>query len=380
MRILILASPWLGGSGTVGLELAKELSNKHFVVFLSFDYPYRISYERNFVFFSIVPFTYSLFPYPLYHSSLITHIVDLVQRYKIDIIHAHYSIVFGESAGYSKMMIRDILGKKVKFILTFHGTDLIGFNFEKIGETPFKSINQFLIDTADKITTASNFMKNLILQNYKVNPNKIKVIPNFVNTGIFKKERDFDEREYIIHCSNFRKVKRAEKVFKSFLMIKDKINPKTKLVFIGQGPDREKIEKEVREKNISDKVIFKELKSPEDMSYFLNKSLVAVYPSLFENFSLSILEAMSCGVPVVATKVGGIPEVLNNENGFLIKNIKKPEKEITKAILEIISNRKKWETLSKNAEKTAKNFSTDKIIKEYEDVYKEIRKNKTYVL
>lgn len=374
MRILIIGSPWLGGSGTVAFNLAKNLSLKHFVVFLSFDFPYRKIDKTNFMLVNAIPFKYPLFPHPIYHSSLISSLIEIVKKFRIELIHSHYSLVFGEAGGLGKIMIKTLYDKDIKFVLTFHGTDLVGFNFDNLGETPFKNINQYLISVADKVTTVSNFAKSIILRNYKVREDKISVIYNFFDENVFYRYTEFEERKYIIHVSNFRKVKQADKVLKAFVLVKNKIPKHIKLLFVGDGPEKKKLISFVKEKNLMDRVSFRKIFDPHKLNEILNESLVSVYPSLFENFPLSILESMACGTPVIANYVGGIPELINEECGYFIKNIKQPEKEIAKGILKIVNDKNKWSLYSYTAFERAQMFTSKRIIKEYEGLYKNLIK------
>lgn len=368
MKILIVASPWIGGSGTLGYELAEHLSHKHKSYFVSFDFPYRQSGKSNLLLINTVPATYSLFSYPLYQTSLTERIVEIVNRYKIDLIHAHYSIVFGESAIIAKRILSH-QRKKIKVVLTFHGSDAVGFSPENPGKEIFEETNKWLISEADAVTTPSNWMANFIKKTYKVK-NPLLKVSNFYDNKTFTKTGGFADRKYFIHVSNFRAVKRPLEAVKAFDLIADRLD-NIQLVMIGKGPEKETVRDYLKRMPVKN-VILKGIINKEELKRFYNQSLALILPSTFENFPLTILEAAACGTPAIVTNVGGLSEaVIDQKTGFLIKNTKDPIREIAQRMLEVRKPRL-WHSLSDKAVRHVKRFTKEMVVPQFEKIYQQI--------
>jgi len=366
----MVASPWLGGSGTVGFELAKELSKNHQVYFLSYDFPSRGAKapQDHFMFFNMVPATYALFPHPLYTTSLTERIVNIVKRYDIDVIHAHYGIVFGESAITAKKILES-QGRNVKVVITFHGTDIVGLNPEAPGENAFASINQFMIAESDAVTVASQLMQDMIADTYEVFKGKMYVIRNFYDSTIFYNSH-FVKRKYILHASNFRKVKRPIEIVKAYQKIcRNKNIPR--LVMVGDGPEKEKVANYIK-KNRIPRIMLLPQKSQRDIAKLLNNSVASILASSFENAPMIILESFACGTPVVAVDAGGIGELIRDgKNGYLVRNKLYPADEMAKKLKEII-NDDAWDIKSKYAEEDVASCKLSTIAKQYVMVYKKV--------
>lgn len=367
MKILIVASPWLGGSGTLAYELAESLSSRHQTYFLSFDYPVRQPKKQSFLFINIVPATYAIFSSPLYQTSLAERIVEICKKYEIDLIHAHYSIVFGEAAVEAKKILQS-QGKKIRLVLTFHGTDAVGFNPQNPGQETFKNINHWLMEESDLITTPSLWMKEFVENFYK--PKKpINVVPNFYDDEVFKCHNDLAGRSYFIHVSNLRKVKRPLEAVKAFADARGKLPKDIKLLIVGEGPETDTM-KDCIDKNEIQNVIIRGRIEKDELAELYNQSLGLILPSAFENQPLAILEAAACGCPAIGTNVGGVSEILQDEvTGFVIKNTQSPHEEIAKRMTEIANDPILWQTLSDNAISFAQNFTKDKTVKLYENLY-----------
>lgn len=365
MKILIVASPWLGGSGILAFELAENLSDQHQVYFLSFDYPSRQPKKNNLLVVNVVPATYAIFSSPLYQTSLTERIVEICKKYQIEIIHAHYSIVFGEAAVEAKKILQS-QGKKIKLVLTFHGTDAVGFKPQNPGTETFKNINRWLIEESDLVTTPSLWMKQFMEKFYQ--PKKaLVVVPNFYDDEVFKCNHDFSTRQYFIHVSNLRKVKRPLEAVKAFRIAQDKL-VRVKLLIVGEGPEKDTIKEYIERENVEN-VIVREKANKDELAQLYNQSLGLILPSAFENQPLAILEAAACGCPTIATNVGGVSKiVLDGVNGFVVKNVQNPEIEISKRMIELI-NPLLWQKLSNNAVSFAQNFTKDKTVKLYENLY-----------
>ncbi|HZW38858.1 MAG TPA: N-acetyl-alpha-D-glucosaminyl L-malate synthase BshA [Ignavibacteriaceae bacterium] len=374
MKIGITCYPTYGGSGVVATELGKELAQKgHEVHFISYALPFRLNHFMENIFFHEVEMSsYPLFEFPLYSLALASKMVEVAKYENLDLLHVHYAIPHASSAFLAKEMLKGT--KDLKVTTTLHGTDitLVGL------EPSFLPLVKFSIEASDGVTAVSRFLKEKTLTNYDINK-EIDVIPNFVNTELFRPREDDSFRKnlaskgekLLIHTSNFRQVKRVqdtililEKVVKEF--------PLVKLLLVGDGPERSDCERLSRELGLYDKVRF--LGKQEALVDILAASDVFLIPSQSESFGLAALEAMSCGLPVVSSSVGGLPELIkHNESGFIAEfgDIDR----MSKYVIELLCNDKKYEMFSQNARKRAvENFDTSKVIPLYEEHYKSILK------
>ena len=376
MKILITASPWMGGSGTVGIQLANELAKQHQVYFLSFDFPKRGSNEpKNLVFYNFTTFSYALFPYPLYTESLAEKMLDIVKRHEIDLIHAHYSLVFGTSAILAKQFLRHH-NKEVPVVVTMHGTDAVGFDPGRGGEYhDFENLNSFIVGEAEAITSASSYMHEFIVSKYggeKVS----SIIPNFIDVSKYKEVRSvpYRSRDAIVHISNFRKVKRPMLVAEMFKHLTEKVEYRgTKLLFVGDGPLKEEVERYVSENDLPN-VSFLGQQDEESIIQILGRSRAIILPSDFENLPLVLLEALASGVPQIATDVGGMRDVVKDgETGFLVKSGDQTAFDMSERFIQI-DNEEIWNRMSSASCEWAESFSTPLVISKYEELYRRLLK------
>ena len=365
-KILIVASPWLGGSGSVAYRLAEELSNKGYEThFLSYDIPFKNSANNFIKFHKVKSYSYPLFPFPIYELALAENIVELALKYKIRIIHAHYGILFGHASAIAKSILQ-FQNYNVKLIVTFHGSDALGFDLEKPGKIAPKQLNKWTIDSADEITVASNNLRSHLQNIYKSNK-KINVIPNFIDTTRFRRVSRKITKPRIIHISNFRKVKQPLIVVKIFTEVLKK-HPEAELLMIGDGPEKPLVEKYVKRHNIPNVNLNGVVRREEEIAKYLQMSHLLLLPSLYENFPLAALEAQACGVPVIASDVGGIPEVIiDYKTGCLSKP--KDIRIFAKNAITLLSNLNKWKQFSELSEINASRFDTNKIVKHYIGIY-----------
>lgn len=372
MNIGIVCYPTYGGSGVVASELGKILASKgNKVHFISYEQPVRLDFfSENLFYHEVNVSNYPLFQYPPYELALTAKIVEVVKHCKLNILHVHYAIPHAAAAIMAKKILRDIDGIKIPVITTLHGTDitLVG-NDANYGEVISYSLNQ-----SDCVTSVSESLKNDTYKFFSVNKD-INVIPNFINTEKYRRNNDMCSRsafaspeEYILmHTSNFRKVKRVDDVIEIFNKV-NKIKP-SKLILAGDGPERSYIEQLCSNNNISERVFF--LGKQDNIEKILSISDVFLMPSETESFGLAALEAMACGVPVVSTNTGGLPEV--NKHGFSgftaeLGNIE----EMSNYVLEILKSENILELFRENAIIQAKIFETEKIIPLYEKLYEKV--------
>jgi len=371
MKIGITCYPTYGGSGVIATELGKALTLRgHQVHFISYALPFRLhSFVENVFFHEVEMSSYPLFDFPLYTLALASKMVEVVQYEHLDLLHVHYAIPHASSAYLAKQMIN---GKHdLKVTTTLHGTDitLVGL------EPSFLPLVKFSIEQSDGVTAVSRFLKEKTLTNYNINKD-IEVIPNFVDTQLYKpmeadciKRRLAAEGEKIlVHTSNFRPVKRVTDVIKIFDIVQKEIP--SKLLLVGDGPDRSECERLTRQLDLNDKVKF--LGKQEGLVEILSCSDLFLIPSQSESFGLAALEAMACGLPVISSSVGGLPELVkHNESGF-IAEIGDVER-MAKYAIDLLTNEKKYKIFSKNSRDRAVNlFDISKVVPLYEEHYRKI--------
>ena len=371
MKIGITCYPTYGGSGVIATELGKELAIRgHEVHFISYALPFRLShYIEKVVFHEVEISNYPLFEFPLYALSLASKMVEVAEFEKLDLLHVHYAIPHATSAYLAKEMLRK--NRDIKIFTTLHGTDitLVGL------EPSFLPLVKFSIEKSDGVTAVSRFLKEKTIINYSCE-NDIRVIPNFVDTELFKPHENGDFRKtlapkgekILVHTSNFRTVKRVPDAIRVFEKVQREIP--SKLILIGDGPDRSECERICRQLELCDKVKF--LGKQDGLVEILASSDLFLIPSQSESFGLAALEAMACGLPVISSSVGGLPELVkHNETGFIaeIGDIDR----MAKYALELLSNDKKYKLFSENSRQRAVNkFDKSKVVPLYEQYYKEI--------
>lgn len=348
MKIGIVLYPTFGGSGIVATELGKALSRKgHQIHFITYSQPVKLGVLRENIFYHEVSTSdYPLFEYTPYEQVLTSKLVDVVKYEKLDLLHVHYAIPHA-SAAYMAQQILLQQGIKIPFITTLHGTDIT-----LVGKDPsFEPVITFSINQSNVVTAVSESLKKDTLEHFKIKKD-IKVIPNFIcledykqyNNQKYKQRIALNNEKVISHISNFRKVKRIQDVLHSFKIIND--STPSKLILVGDGPERPKMEKLSRDLKISKNVNFLgNLKSTKEV---LNISDLFILPSSSESFGLAALEALACGVPVISTNRGGIPEVVENGKSGLLSKVG-DYKEMGENALRIISNQVTHQKFKANA-------------------------------
>lgn len=367
MNIGIVCYPTFGGSGVVATELGKALANKgHKIHFITYSQPSRLDFFNENLFYHEVSFnTYPLFQYPPYELALASKMVNVVQYEKLDLLHVHYAIPHA-SAAYMAKQILKTQGIDIPVVTTLHGTDitLVG------KDASYEPVVTFSINQSDGVTAVSEDLRKDTYLHFNITT-EIEVIPNFIDLERFKRQNKDHFKsaiapcgeKLIVHTSNFREVKRVEDVVKIFHNVRKEIP--AKLLLVGDGPERQKIEHLCRELKIFNDIRF--LGKLEAVEEVLSIADLFILPSEKESFGLAALEAMACEVPVVSSDTGGIPELnIHGITGFLSKV--GDVEDMTKNALFIL----KEENLSKfkaNALKRAKDFEVGKIVPKYEAVY-----------
>ncbi len=371
MRIGIVCYPTYGGSGVVATELGKGLAALgHQVHFISYRQPARLDSFHENIFYKEVRFAnYPLFDYPPYETALASKLVDVVKYDQLDILHVHYAVPHASVAYMAKKILLNE-GIYIPVVTTLHGTDIT-----LVGKDPaYAPVVTFAMNKSDGLTAVSESLKQDTTNFFKVDK-EIKVIPNFIdfnrfkktNKDHFKKALSPNNEKIITHVSNFRKVKRVDDAIRVFSIVNKQIP--TKLLLIGDGPERQNMELLCRELGICDNTRF--LGKQDAIEELLAISDLFLMPSESESFGLSALEAMACEVPVISSNAGGLPEVnIHGKTGYL-SDIGAVEDMATNA-LKILSDEKTHAQFRRNALKQAQKFDINNILPIYEEYYQYI--------
>ena len=370
MKIGITCYPTYGGSGVVATELGIELAARgHEVHFISYAMPIRLTGASERIFFHEVEVTtYPLFDHPPYTLALATKMGEVAEQAQLDLLHVHYAIPHSVSALLARMMAAP---RRLPFITTLHGTDitLVG------SDRSYLPITRFSIEQSDGVTAISHYLRDRTLKEFEIK-RPIDVIPNFVNCDLYKKSDDAAARArwapggepVLMHLSNFRPVKRLTDVVAIFALVREKIA--AKLVLIGDGPDRGAAEYIVRKKRLTKDVHF--LGKQDRVHEKLGLADVFLLPSDEESFGLAALEAMACEVPVVATNVGGLPEVVKHGvDGYLFEP--RDVDTAAKYALEILTRPDRGRMMGQMARASARRqYCSNDIIPLYEAYYAKV--------
>jgi N-acetyl-alpha-D-glucosaminyl L-malate synthase BshA len=370
MKIGITCYPTYGGSGVVATELGLELAMRgHEVHFISYAMPIRLSGTNERIFFHEVEVTaYPLFDHPPYTLALATKMAEVAEEASLDLLHVHYAIPHSVSALLARMMS---VPRRLPFITTLHGTDitLVG------NDRSYLPIVRFSIEQSEGVTAISHYLRDRTLREFEIK-RPIEVIPNFVNCDLYKRSEDAAARArwapegepILMHLSNFRPVKRVTDVIEIFALVREKIP--AKLVLMGDGPDRGAAEYIVRRKRLSKDVFF--LGKQDHVQEKLGLADLFLLPSDEESFGLAALEAMACQVPVVATNVGGVPEVVTHGiDGYLFE----PRDVATgaKYALDILTRPDRGRMMGEMARASARRkYCSNDIIPLYEQYYEKV--------
>lgn len=370
IKIGIVCYPTFGGSGVVATELGKALAKEgHKVHFITYSQPTRLDFLNENLYYHEVDFhSYPLFEYPPYELALASKMVSVVRDEKLDLLHVHYAIPHA-SAAYMAKQILKTEGIHIPVVTTLHGTDitLVG------KDASYEPVVTFSINQSDGVTAVSSDLRKETFEHFKIT-NEIEVIPNFIDLEKFKKQKKDhfkkaicpNNESLIVHTSNFRKVKRVTDVVRIFANIHSEIP--SKLLMIGDGPERGKAEKLCRDLGISDDVRF--LGKLEAVEEVLSVADLFLMPSEKESFGLAALEAMACEVPVISSNTGGIPELnLQGVTGFL-SPVGDVDDMTRKALF--ILDKDNLPRFKENALLRAKEFDITRILPLYESYYSKI--------
>jgi N-acetyl-alpha-D-glucosaminyl L-malate synthase BshA len=370
LKIGIVCYPTFGGSGVMATELGMALSEKgHEVHFITYQQPVRLHFHPNIYYHEVTVPTYPLFDFPPYESALTSTMVNVIANNGLDLLHVHYAIPHASAAYFARQILRK-MGKDIPFITTLHGTDitLVG------KDQTYAPVVAFSINESDAITAVSHNLREETYAAFNIEK-EIHVIHNFVDTERFhqtdkehfKKMLAPHGERILVHVSNFRKVKRVEDVVKTFAIVLKEMP--SKLLMIGDGPERQNAEELCRHLGIYHEVRF--LGKQDQMDEILSIADLFLLPSQYESFGLAALEAMACGVPVISTDAGGLPEI--NEQGVTgwLSKVGDVE-DMAKNSLELLSSDERLQEAKDAAKAHARKFGKALIIPKYEQLYEQV--------
>ena len=370
MKIGNVCYPTFGGSGVVATELGIELSKKgHEIHFITYSQPVRLdALSSNLHYHEVNVPDYPLFKYEPYELALSSKLYDVISKYEIDVLHVHYAIPHAYAAYMAKKILNEN-GYKIPIVTTLHGTDIT-----LVGNHPFyKPAVTFSINKSDIVTCVSKSLMEDTREFFGIQRD-IKVIPNFIDIDKYERKHNNCEKnvisegdeKIIVHISNFRPLKRIIDVIKIFEKINSEI--RSKLIMVGDGPEKKKAKDYLRKNNLKNRVIF--LGKTNEVDEILCSSDLFLLPSEKESFGLAALEAMALKVPVISTNIGGLSELNINGNSGYTSDIGDIDSMASNAI-KILSDKSLKKKYSSQAFENAKKYDIKKIIPLYESVYQE---------
>ena len=374
LRIGMVCYPTFGGSGVVATELGKALADRgHSVHFISSTQPARLDVFRENLFFHEVSMVhYPLFEHSPYVLALTGKMVEVAREQDLDLFHVHYAIPHATAAH----LAREILagqGRSIKVLTTLHGTDitLVG------KDANYAPVVSFAIQQSDAVTAVSEFLRQETLAHFDCRK-VIEAIPNFVDHKRFRpyarpglrKRFAAEEEKLLIHVSNFRKVKRTDRVVDWFQLISKEVP--SRLIMVGDGPELPRTEQRVKEWGLGSAVHFVGRQDMVEELYSISNLMLL--PSETESFGLAALEAMACGVPVMASDAGGLPELIEHgSNGLLVSEEGQAEG-IARAV-HLLSHAPTAAAFSKAALAASEKYQLSEILNRYQALYRGLLDN-----
>ena len=376
MRIGITCYPTYGGSGVVATELGIELAALgHQVHFISYSQPFRLSGRDEGICYHDVPVSsYPLFEFPPYDLALASRMAEVAEFCELDLLHVHYAIPHSVSALLARQMLA-AKGRRLPFVTTLHGTDITLVGLDR----SYLPITRYAIQESDGVTCISNYLKEETVEHFGVTRG-IEVIENFVNCDVYMPIKDEAKRAearkrlagpneaILMHLSNFRPVKRVVDVVRIFAQVVREMP--AQLVLIGDGPDRSAAEWLAHDLGIQAKVHF--MGKLERIHEVLPLADILLMPSELESFGLAALEAMACKVPSIATRVGGVPELIDDGVTGLLYPVGDIEG-MSLGALGLLKDRERLNAMREAGRKTAqKRFCSSLVVPHYVRYYESV--------
>ena len=363
MKVGITCYPTYGGSGIVATELGLELASRgHDVHFITYANPIRLDPGTPRIYYHEVEVSnYPLFQYPPYCLALASHMAEVAEQHSLDLLHVHYAIPHSISALLARQMTAKL--RRLPFITTLHGTDITLVGMDR----SYFPITKFSIEESDGVTSISEYLRRRTVEEFGVGA-EIRVVHNFVNCDLYSPGVKKAGDKILIHVSNFRPVKRAPDCIR--ILAEARKHEPAHLLMVGDGPDRGPAERLARELHVEEHVTF--LGKQDHVERLFPQAYVLLMPSENEGFGLAALEGMACGVPPVATNVGGVPELITNGvDGYL----EAPGDVAAQAarVIALLADARLHDNMAQAARSTATaRFCTDRIIPQYEKYYQEV--------
>ncbi|HRJ76987.1 MAG TPA: N-acetyl-alpha-D-glucosaminyl L-malate synthase BshA [Planctomycetota bacterium] len=370
MNIGILCYPTHGGSGVVASELGAALAERgHNVHVISYALPFRFqSYRSNLTYHEVEVSAYPLFKYPPYDLAMAGTIMEVAEANGLDLLHAHYAIPHAISGILAREMLRN--GRpEMKLVTTLHGTDITIIGQQRV----YKKVTSFGIARSDRVTCVSHELRSRTLGLLECDADHVEVLPNFIDVRRFvpgccpdkRRQLGRHDEKIILHVSNFREVKRPRDMIHAFARVVGKIN--ARLALVGDGPELAACKELVEKLGLRRQVSF--IGTYDAIWELMPQADLFYLPSEYESFGLSALEAMACGVPVVASHTGGLPEVVTSgQTGILV-----PVGDIqvhADAMIELLSDDTKRKAFGAAAREVAVGrFALEKILPQWESLY-----------
>ena len=376
MRIGITCYPTYGGSGVVATELGIELANLgHQVHFISYSQPFRLNGREEGIFYHEVPVSsYPLFEFPPYDLALASRMAEVAEFNELDLLHVHYAIPHSVSALLARQMLA-AKGRRLPFVTTLHGTDITLVGLDR----SYLPITKYSIQESDGVTAISSYLKEKTVESFEITRD-IEVVTNFVNCDVYTPIKDEEKRAeeraklaapdeaILMHLSNFRPVKRVVDVVKIFALVAREMP--AQLILIGDGPDRSAAEWLAHDLGIQCRVHF--LGKQERVNELLPLADILLMPSELESFGLAALEAMACRVPSIATRVGGVPELIDDGETGLLYKVGDVEG-MALGALGLLQDKPRLETMREAGRKTAqKRFCASLVVPQYVRYYEKV--------
>jgi L-malate glycosyltransferase len=378
MRIGITCYPTYGGSGVVATELGIELAAMgHQVHFISYSQPFRLSGRDEGIFYHEVPVSnYPLFEFPPYDLALASRMAEVAEYYNLDLLHVHYAIPHSVSALLARQMLA-AKGRRLPFVTTLHGTDITLVGLDR----SYLPITRHAIMESDGVTSISDYLREKTVESFDIT-RPIETITNFVNCDVYKPMESGAQREeacerrhlaapdepILIHLSNFRPVKRVTDVVKIFARIT--MERPAQLLLVGDGPDRSAAEFLAHDLGIQSRVHF--LGKQDRVNELLALADLLLMPSELESFGLVALEAMACKVPSIATRVGGVPELIDDGVTGLLYDVGDVEG-MAAGALSLLNDAERMKTMREAARREAqKRFCATLVVPRYVHYYEKV--------
>jgi N-acetyl-alpha-D-glucosaminyl L-malate synthase BshA len=371
MKIGITCYPTYGGSGVVATELGIELAARgHEIHFITYSQPFRLTgREGNIHFHEVAVTNYPLFEHPPYDLALATRMAEVAEFYSLDLLHVHYAIPHSVSALLARQMLAS-RGHHLPFITTLHGTDITLVGLDR----SYLPITRFGIEQSDGVTAISSYLRDRTREAFGIT-SEIEVVRNFVNCDVYVRNPELvaamrgryaePNERLLVHLSNFRPVKRIQDVVEVFARVAREVP--ARLMLIGDGPDRSVAEYLAREHHIQDRVHF--LGKQDNVNELLPLADLMVMPSEMESFGLAALEAMACGVPTIATNVGGVPELIDDGRNGLLFGVGDVDS-MAAAAIALLRDEPRLRRMAEAGRKTAQDhFCSSRVIPLYEEYY-----------